>query len=113
MTAGAAFDGSLRAASLPLVNVKADPLPAMTLAWPLPWSPSTIAFGQPITADAGKLIEVEAERVALRQLRAMAATFAGNRNIFVRTSDGAFFSLFVRDEPPDHVREAVSTLLSP
>jgi hypothetical protein len=113
MTSGAAFDGSLRAATLPLVGAKADPLPAMTLAWPLSWSPMTIAFGQPITTDAGKPIDDEADRVVLRQLRSMAATLATDPNIFVRTSDGAFFSLFVRDEPPDPVRQAVRSLHSP
>jgi hypothetical protein len=113
VTSGAASDGPLRAAAAAVADdPKSAAPPGKTLAWPLPWSPATIAFGDSITVDAGKLIDAEADRMALRQLRSMAAALGTTPSIHVRTADGALFDLYVRDEPPELVQQSITALRS-
>jgi hypothetical protein len=79
----------------------------MVFAWPLSWSPATIAVDQGLKVDSGRLIDQEADRQALRNLRAMVLPRMTSE-IYVRTTDGALFSVFLRDEPPPAVMDALT-----
>jgi hypothetical protein len=112
LSAGAPSDGPLRALAIPVDDPK-GPAPAKILDWPLAASPSTLATGPMIAASSGKAIEAPADRMALRNLRVMAGQLAGFGPIYVRAIDGALFSLYLRDELPAPVAQALTTLGSP
>jgi hypothetical protein len=106
---GTPIDGPLQAATLPFdpATSKGDPGPAMNaFPWPLPWSPATIAVGAQITETSGRAIDDPSERAALRALRATAESRM-LRPIYVKASDGALFSLLLRDDPPVAVQTAL------
>jgi hypothetical protein len=108
--AGAAFDGPLRA--LTVGNGQGPgftPPPGSVFPWPLASSPTAFAAVARIGPDSGQPIEDQADRRALRSLRAMAAA-AGQTQIFVRTGDGTLFVLYLRDEPPLPVARALLAL---
>jgi hypothetical protein len=112
LSGGAPSDGPLRALTIPVDDPMGKP-PTKIVDWPLASSPSSLATGPVFSASSGKAIEAAADRMALRSLRAMAGDAPGVGPIYVRAIDGALFSLYLHDELPAPVAQALTTLGSP
>ena len=112
ISAGLPSDGPLRALAIPVDDPKWQP-PTKILDWPLASSPSALATSSMFTATSGKAIEAPADRMALRALRAMVGEAPGFGPIYVRAPDGAVFSLYLHDELPAPVDQALTALGSP
>jgi hypothetical protein len=108
VSTGAPSDGPLRALTIPIDDPQWQP-PAKVLDWPLASSPGALATGPMFDASSGKAIEGAADRAALRDLRA-SADGVGSTPIYVRGSDGVLFALYLRDELPAPIAQALATL---
>jgi hypothetical protein len=106
---GPSSEGPLRALAIRMDQAaKVTPPPGSVFPWPLASSPAALVSDRGIDATSGPQIDAEADRRALRALRASAAS-AKAELIFV-VSEGTLFALYLRDEPPDPVAHALTTL---
>ena len=102
MAMGGPYDGPIRAVT---VRDDAFGLPAgRILDWSLALSPTELQLVTPsFQRDSGKLIEAASDRTELRKLRTTALPLQTGAGFFARTSDGATFHVYARDEAPAHV----------
>ena len=113
---GSPLSGPLRVATERENFVTSGTVDWMILAWPMSWPASqALATTVPITmssgaltfsADAGLLIEDAADAATLRALRDRARVIPAVSDINVMDGD-AGFRVYVRDELPDDVSEAI------
>jgi hypothetical protein len=109
---GTPSEGPLRALAIRMDQAtKLTPPPGSVFPWPLASSPAALVSDRGIDATSGPLIDAEADRRALRALRASAAS--GKAEVIVVVSEGTLFALYLRDEPPDPVAHALTTLGAP
>jgi len=109
---GAHADGPLRALTFPIGDPNWQPS-VKVQDWPLASSPRDLAADPMPGTGSGKAIESEADRVALRGLRAGADAVGGGAPIYVRGSDGFVYSLYLRDELPGPIEQALTALGRP
>jgi hypothetical protein len=108
---GAPSDGPLWALTMEIGGPNLQPA-VKVQDWPLPSSPSALAADTVLGTRAEKVIESGADRAALRGLRA-GADATGSAPIYVRGSDGFFYALYLRDELPVSIEQALTALGRP
>jgi hypothetical protein len=113
MAGGEDYQGPLRALTLPSEG-NYQPPARLIFDWPLSFPPPAPAVNQQPSADWGRPIDDEADRKALRALRAIAlASGLDPAEPYVRTGDGRLYILYLRDEAPDAVLRAAQAARSP
>lgn len=110
----ARIDGPMR---LLLVGPPVGGLPLQAFPWPLSWDPGGVAltYEELISSTLeGTQVTDPAEFGALRMLRAEAhMAYDYDRPIRVRTTSGAEYDLYLRDELPADVASAAAAMLTP